>query len=99
MQAGSNKKLVSVIIPAYNAGPFISETLESVLAQTYSNWEVIVVNDGSKDNTENILKQYSEKDPRISFISKTNSGVSDTRNKGIDKAKGEFIAFLDADDV
>jgi glycosyltransferase involved in cell wall biosynthesis len=91
--------LVSIIIPAYNAGRFINETIISVQNQTYTNWELIVVNDGSTDDTLNIIQKFSNDDKRISFITKKNSGVSDTRNKGIDAAKGEFIAFLDADDV
>lgn len=91
--------LVSIIIPAYNAGRFISETIDSVINQTYKDWELIIINDGSTDSTLNIIETYSKKDTRISFVTKTNSGVSDTRNSGIDKAKGEFIAFLDADDV
>jgi glycosyltransferase involved in cell wall biosynthesis len=100
MQDGSNKgPLVSVIIPAYNAGAFIKETINSVLAQTYRHWELIVVNDGSGDNTADLVKDLIEKDTRISLISKSNSGVSDTRNKGMEQAKGELIAFLDADDV
>ncbi len=90
---------VSIIIPAYNAGRFIAETMDSVINQTYKDWELIIINDGSTDNTLNIIEAYSKKEARISFVTKNNSGVSDTRNKGIDKAKGEFIAFLDADDV
>lgn len=95
----SNTPLVSIIIPAYNAEKFIGQTIESVLKQTYSNWELIIVNDGSKDNTQKIIERYSLGDKRISSIIKSNTGVSDTRNKGIEKAKGEFIALLDADDV
>jgi glycosyltransferase involved in cell wall biosynthesis len=100
MQDGSNKRpLVSIIIPAYNAGKYITETIDSVIEQTYINWELIIVNDGSADNTLSIIENYSAKDKRIAFISKQNTGVSDTRNTGIERAKGEFIAFLDADDV
>lgn len=100
MQDGlNNTPLVSIIVPVYNAGKYIAETLDSVLAQTYSNWELIIVNDGSTDNTLQLIENYSGKDKRISFITKPNTGVSDTRNTGITKAKGEFIAFLDADDV
>lgn len=97
--ASNNQGLVSVIIPAYNAGKFISETIDSVLNQSYANWELIVINDGSKDNTLEIITGYATKDKRISVITKENSGVSETRNKGIDASGGEFIAFLDADDV
>jgi len=91
--------MVSIIIPAYNAGRFISETIESVLLQSFTNWELIIVNDGSKDNTGEIISKYAAADKRISIITKENSGVSDTRNKGIEKSKGEMLAFLDADDV
>lgn len=92
-------QLVSIIIPCYNAEMFIAETIKSVINQTYSNWEIIIVNDGSTDNSATILNQFSEKDNRIQLINKPNSGVSDTRNKGLEVANGEFITFLDADDV
>ncbi|HRP59105.1 MAG TPA: glycosyltransferase [Vicingus sp.] len=91
--------LVSIIIPCYNAEKYIAETIQSVINQTYKNWELIVVNDGSTDNSLDIIKEFVVYDSRISFIDKKNAGVSDTRNKGIEKAKGEYIAFLDADDV
>jgi glycosyltransferase involved in cell wall biosynthesis len=93
------ESLVSIIIPAYNAERFISETINSVLNQTYTNWELIIINDGSTDKTLDIIQRFSANDNRISYITKNNSGVSDTRNKGIEAAKGEYIAFLDADDV
>ena len=91
--------LISVVIPAYNAGQFLDKTLESVLSQTYENWECIIVNDGSTDNTESIAKKWCEKDARFCYFYKENSGVSDTRNLGIKEARGEYIAFLDADDL
>ena len=91
--------LISVVIPAYNAEQFLDETLESVLSQTYENWECIIVNDGSTDNTESIAKKWCEKDARFRYFYKENSGASDTRNLGIKKARGEYIAFLDADDL
>ena len=91
--------LISVVIPAYNAEQFLDETLESVLSQTYENWECIIVNDGSTDNTESIAKKWCEKDARFRYFYKENSGASDTRNLGIKKARGEYIAFLDADDI
>lgn len=99
MQDNPNKPMVSIIIPAYNAGRFISETIESVFHQSFTDWELIIINDGSKDNTDVLLAKYAAADKRISIITKENSGVSDTRNKGIEKAKGDMIAFLDADDV
>ncbi|OFZ00607.1 MAG: hypothetical protein A3K10_03660 [Bacteroidetes bacterium RIFCSPLOWO2_12_FULL_31_6] len=91
--------LVSIIIPCYNAEKYIAETIASVINQTYSNWELIIVNDGSTDNSIAILNQFLEKEIRIQLINKTNSGVSDTRNKGLEVASGEFVTFLDADDV
>ena len=91
--------LISVVIPAYNAGQFLDKTLESVLSQTYENWECIIVNDGSTDNTESVVKKWCEKDARFRYFYKENSGASDTRNLGIKEARGEYIAFLDADDL
>ncbi|MFN3917735.1 MAG: glycosyltransferase family 2 protein [Flavobacteriales bacterium] len=90
--------LVSVIIPAYNTEKYITGTILSVQNQTYKDIEIIVVNDGSTDNTVEIVKNLVLSDPRITLYSKKNTGVSDTRNFGIEKAKGNFIAFLDADD-
>ena len=90
---------VSIIIPVYNAEKFIGKTIESVLNQTYKNWEILIFNDKSKDNSLKIIKKYSEKDKRIKFVdSKENVGVVAARNKLIEIATGEFIAFLDADD-
>jgi teichuronic acid biosynthesis glycosyltransferase TuaG len=89
--------LVSVIIPCYNAERFIQTTILSVQNQSYQNFEIIVVNDGSTDNSLNIIKNLN--DQRIHIIDKENSGVSDSRNIGFQKSKGDFILFLDADDV
>lgn len=92
--------LVSIVMPAYNASKFISESIESVLHQTYKNWELIIVNDCSKDNTEEVIKFYSNKDSRIKYYKqKTNLGVSEARNKAIIEAQGKYIAFLDSDDL
>ncbi|PCJ01404.1 MAG: hypothetical protein COB15_00335 [Flavobacteriales bacterium] len=95
----NSKNLVSVIIPAYNAAPYIVETVNSVLSQTYSNFELIIVNDGSTDTTLKQLIQLQESDKRIKVIDKVNSGVCDSRNEGIKIANGDFMTFLDADDV
>ena len=92
--------LVSIITPAYNAEKYIKDTIESVIAQTYTNWEIIIVDDASKDNTVNIIKNYQLKDRRIKLISlEKNQGVANARNTAIKNAKGQYVAFLDADDV
>lgn len=94
----SKKDLVSVVIPCYNAALFIKKTLESVLIQTYQELEIIVINDGSTDNSGNCIIQMNS--DKIQYVEKDNSGVSDTRNLGLKKyAQGEYILFLDADDV
>lgn len=92
-----SNSLVSVIVPCYNGSQFIAETIASVLNQTYPTFELIIVNDGSSDNSVEVIDQF--KDERISLINKKNSGVSDSRNVGLNVAKGEFIIFLDADDL
>lgn len=89
---------VSIIVPAYNAQKTIARCLDSVLNQTFTDFELIVMDDGSKDETPAILDEYAGKDPRIHVVHKMNSGVSDTRNKALDLAKGEYLQFLDADD-
>ncbi|MFH1846067.1 MAG: glycosyltransferase [Candidatus Omnitrophota bacterium] len=89
-------KKVSVIIPAYNKAVLTVKTVESVLAQTYENIEIIVVDDGSTDNTEELLLPYAEK---IKYIRKQNSGASSARNLGINNARGEYIGFIDCDDM
>ena len=92
--------LVSIITPAYNAEKYIKDTIESVIAQTYTNWEMIIVDDASVDNTKNIIKFYKEKDKRIKLIAlNKNQGVANARNTAIENAKGQYIAFLDADDI
>jgi len=88
--------LFSVVIPLYNKEKYIKRTINSVLKQTFQNFEIIVVNDGSTDNSLSVVK--SIKDKRIKIFNQKNLGVSNARNKGIKKAKGEYIAFLDADD-
>ena len=95
----SRSPLVSVIIPAYNAAGFIEGTLDSVLSQTYRNIEVLVVDDGSRDETAEIVSSISEHDHRVILVRQPNSGVAAARNRGIRKSKGEFIAPIDADDI
>lgn len=91
--------LISIIIPIYNVEKFLSECLDSVQAQTYRNLEIICINDGSPDNSTNIVLEYQNYDPRITLINKENGGLSDARNVGIERAKGEYIFFLDSDDL
>lgn len=90
--------MVSVIIPAYNAEEYIKRAICSVLNQTYTNYEIIVVNDGSTDLTREIIEEIAKNDNRVRVINTENGGVSRARNIGIEAAKGEFISFLDADD-
>lgn len=95
-----NNALISVIIPVYNTGKegYLNRCLNSVLNSTYNNLEIICVNDGSTDNSLEILKQYQLHDSRNSVIDKENAGVSMARNSGIDNSHGEFISFIDSDD-
>ena len=87
---------VSVIIPAYNGDRYIKEAIDGVLAQTYTDYEIIAVDDGSTDSTKNIIQQYGD---RVKYYSQTNQGVAASRNLGLSQAKGKYIAFLDQDDV
>ncbi|MGL5084035.1 MAG: glycosyltransferase family 2 protein [Microcoleaceae cyanobacterium] len=88
---------ISVIIPTYNAEKTIRETVRSVIKQSFSNWELLIVDDGSNDKTLDIIAQFS--DPRIHVFTYSNAGVSTSRNRGLAKASGEFVAFLDHDDL
>jgi teichuronic acid biosynthesis glycosyltransferase TuaG len=90
---------VSVLMPAYNADKYISKSIESVLCQTYSNLEVIVVNDGSTDNTESVVLDYMKKDPRIKYFRQENGRQGKARNAAMKLASGELIALLDSDDL
>lgn len=89
---------VSVIVPIYNSEKYISKCIDSVLNQSYKNIEILLINDGSKDNSINILREYEKKDKRVVVIDKENEGVSKTRNLGIKKASGDYIMFVDNDD-
>lgn len=95
MKGSKNDDLVSVVIPAYNVGWCIEKAIESALSQTYPHLEIIVVNDGSTDNTATVLQKYRN---RIRILTQSNAGLSNARNRGIRSATGEFVAFLDADD-
>ena len=88
---------VSIIVPAYNAEKYISDTIQSVLDQTFQNWELIIINDGSKDQTAEIVSGFI--DERIKLFEQENGGVSVARNTGLEYAKGQYVTFLDADDI
>ena len=89
---------LSIIVPVYNAEKFIDRCMRSIYAQTFKDYEIILVNDGSKDNSAKICKKYAEKDDRVIFIDKENGGAGSARNAGIEKASGEYLAFPDVDD-
>lgn len=95
----ADSPLVSVVIPAYNAQVYIERTISSVLAQTYQNLEVLVVDDGSRDRTAEIVKSIAQKDRRVTLLQQSNGGVAAARNLGIEKSSGKFIAPIDADDI
>lgn len=95
-----DENLISIIMPAYNCETYIEEAINSVIDQTYQLWELIVIDDGSGDNTVGIVEKLSYNDDRIRvYINEKNQGVSSTRNRGISHARGEWIAFLDSDDM
>ena len=94
----NNKPLLSIIVPVYNVEKYLPRCLDSILAQTFTNIEVIAVNDGSPDNCGKILDEYAQKDKRIKVIHKENGGVSSARNTGLDMATGTYIGFVDPDD-
>ena len=93
-----NSPFVSVVVPAYNAAEFLEATMQSVLDQSYPHWEMLVVDDGSSDRTPQVVQQKAAEDSRIRLISQRNQGVSVARNVGVSQAKGDIVAFLDADD-
>jgi len=94
------EEMVSIITPVYNSEKLIRETIECVLNQTYTNWEMLLVDDCSTDNSAKLIKEYAKKDSRIKYIKlKNNSGAAIARNKALEKSQGRFIAYLDADDI
>ena len=93
-----NNPLVSIIVPVYNVQNSVARCLESICAQTWKDIEVILVNDGSRDESFSICEQFREKDPRIVLVDKSNSGVSETRNCGMSLARGKYVQFVDSDD-
>lgn len=94
-----SRPLVTVLMPVYNAGPYVGEAIESILAQTMSNFEFLIINDGSTDESLSIVKHYQTLDPRIRLITRSNKGLVPTLDEGIENARGEFIARMDADDI
>ena len=94
-----NKKKVSIIVPVYNVEHYLEECLYSIVNQTFEDIEIILINDGSTDNSFRIIKDFAQKDSRIEIISQQNKGVSEARNSGIHVASGEYILFVDSDDV
>ena len=90
---------VSLIVPVFNTAPFLRECLESVLAQTFPDWELVCVDDGSTDDSPRILAEYSARDERIVVLRQSNSGQGAARNAGLGKARGEYVLFLDSDDL
>ena len=93
------KELVSIITPSYNSSKFIEETIASVQAQTYSYWEMLITDDGSTDNSFEIIKEICKKDSRVKLFSIKNAGPAVARNNSIKHAKGKYIAFIDSDDL
>jgi teichuronic acid biosynthesis glycosyltransferase TuaG len=92
-----NEDLVSIVVPIYNAEKFLDDTIKSVLSQSYTNWELLLINDCSTDQSENIAKKYLSKKIKL-YVMDKNSGAALTRNKGIDLAKGRYLCFIDADE-
>lgn len=99
MKQTEHSVVISVVIPCYNQAGYLPEALDSLLDQTYPNWEAIVVNDGYPDEAEAVTRRYAGQDARISYVYKENGGAGSARNYGIALAKGEYILPLDADDV
>lgn len=98
----SNLKInpkISVIVPCYNQATYLDETLATVLNQTHNEWECIIINDGSTDFTKDVALKWTKKDSRFNYIEKTNGGLSSARNAGIKSARGDYVQFLDADDL
>lgn len=98
-EVSESQPLVSIVIPTYNYAHFIAESLQSIQSQTHSNWECIVVDDGSTDNTAEVVGDYVRKDSRIQYVRQENARQGAARNNGIRRARGEYFQFLDADDL
>lgn len=98
MSSKAERGLVSVIVPVYNAGKYLEKCIQSILCQTCRDFELLLVNDGSKDNSGAICEEYRKKDSRIKVLHKGNQGVSSARNEGLKRCRGEYVAFVDSDD-
>ena len=92
------KSVVSIIVPCYNQAQFLPDALDSLLSQSYSDWECIIVNDGSQDNTAEVANCYCKKDSRFRYLTQSNQGLANSRNNGIKLSVGKYILPLDADD-
>lgn len=92
-------ELISIIMPAYNAAKYIGAAIESIVAQTHSNWELLIIDDGSVDQTAAVVEQYQQQDERVRYTYQVNARQGRARNNGLKQAKGQYIAFLDADDL
>ena len=91
--------MISIIVPLYNAAEYIEKTIEMVCRQTYKDWELILVDDGSRDGSLNVLREYEKKDTRLKVIHQENAGVSVARNNAMKEALGQFMTFVDGDDM
>ena len=91
--------LVSIVMPTYNSAQYIGQAIESVQKQSYTNWELLIVDDGSTDNTKTVVQSFAEEDSRIHYLYQINAGAAVARNKALQMAKGRYIAFLDSDDI
>src|SRR5687767_4267430 len=97
-QVGKEPPLFSILVPVYNHAHFVPATLDTLLAQTYPNWEAVIVNDGSTDDTPQVLESYAKKDPRFRVFNKTNGGVGSALNYGLRQVRGHWIGWLSSDD-
>lgn len=99
MKSSQSKNSVAIIVPCYNYGVYLSDALHSIAAQTFHNWECIIIDDGSTDNTKSVASEYCTKDKRFRYLYQENRGLSNARNTGLQNTKSDFIQFLDADDI
>ena len=90
--------VVSIVMPTYNVEEYIASAIESVLVQSFSDWELLIVDDGSTDNSNAVAQKYSMQDKRIKVLRKENGGLSDARNFGLERACGKYVHFFDSDD-